>query len=403
MTGSPGQPSEVAPEPREPNQVAPLRTPQAARWTLLILTVIALFLLSRIIRPFASALFIAAVMAGAVYPWYSKLVLRMREHRSLAAAVTTIVMILVVVLPVTLISVTVAREARDGAAYVRRTLRSEGVEGLVQDLPRPLQALARRALAELPAGEGEITDLAQEQGGRAAAAVGGVVGATWRALFQLVMMLIAFYFFLVDGRNLVRWLSDIVPLRRGQTERLLVDFRRVSVAVITSSVATAGIQAVTALVGYLIARVPNPIFFAIVTFLVGLIPAVGAASVVLAAAALLFLSGHTGWALFLAIWGVGPVGLIDNVVKPYLIRGGIELHGAVVFFSLIGGIAYFGPVGLIAGPLIVSFFLTVVGMWDRDDHSAGHVGQVAVPPVGEPGTATRPGSPAGAGAGQQTG
>jgi predicted PurR-regulated permease PerM len=183
------------------------------------------------------------------------------------------------------------------------------------------------------------------------------------------MMLIAFYFFLVDGRDLVRWLSDVLPLRRGQTERLLMDFRRVSVAVIVSSVATAGIQAGMAFVGYLIARVPNPIFFGIVTFVVGLIPAVGAGAVVLIAAGLLFLSGHAGWALFLAIWGIGPVGLIDNVVKPYLIRGGIELHGAVVFFSLLGGIAYFGLVGLIAGPLIVSFFLAVIGMWDRDEEA----------------------------------
>jgi predicted PurR-regulated permease PerM len=53
-------------------------------------------------------------------------------------------------------------------------------------------------------------------------------------------------------------------------------------------------------------------------------------------------------------------------VKPYLIRGGIELHGAVVFFSLVGGLAYFGPVGLLAGPLIVSFFMAVVSMWKAE-------------------------------------
>jgi predicted PurR-regulated permease PerM len=363
------------PEPvREPSrddqdQVAPLKTPQAARWTLLVLTIIALILLARIIRPFAGALFVAAVMAGAIYPWYSRLATRMGRRRNVAAGLTTVGIVLVVVLPLALISVTVARELRDGVAYVRNTLRSEGVEGLVQDLPGPMQALARRALGELPADQGGLTDLAQQQGGRAAAAVGGVLGATWHVIFQLVMMLIAFYFFLVDGRDLVQWLSDVMPLRRGQTERLLRDFRRVSVAVIVSSVATAAIQAVMALVGYLIARVPNPIFFAIVTFVVGLIPAVGAGAVVLTAAGLLFLSGQPGWALFLAIWGLGPVGLIDNVVKPYLIRGGLELHGAIVFFSLLGGIAYFGPVGLLAGPLVVSFFLAVIRMWDRDEEA----------------------------------
>ena len=349
------------------HRVAPLRTPQAARWTLLVLTIVAFVLLAVIVRPFAGALFVAAVMAGAIYPWYSRLSLKM--GRNLAAALTMIAVLLVVVLPMTMISVTVAREATDGIAYVRDTLRSEGVEGLVRDLPGPLQALARRALGELPGREDELTDLAQQQGGRAAAAVGGVLGATWRAIFQLIMMLIAFFFFLVDGPALVDWLADVLPLRRGQTHRLLIEFRKVSVAVIVSSLATAGIQSVVALIGYVIASVPNPLFVTVVTFINGLIPAVGAGAVVLTAAALLFFSGHAGWALFLAIWGVGPVGLIDNVVKPYLIRGGLAMHGAVVFFSLIGAISYFGAVGLIAGPLIVAFFLAVLRMWDRDEEA----------------------------------
>jgi predicted PurR-regulated permease PerM len=93
---------------------------------------------------------------------------------------------------------------------------------------------------------------------------------------------------------------------------------------------------------------------------------VGAGSVVLAAAGIMYLGGHTYSAVFLVVWGILVVGLIDNVVKPFLIRGGLELHGAVVFFALLGGLAVFGPVGIIAGPLVVSFFLAVVRMWDRD-------------------------------------
>src|SRR6185503_16156569 len=202
-------------------------------------------------------------------------------------------------------------------------LRSQGVEGLVRDLPGPLQTVARKALGELP-DQPDLQSLAQQQGGRAAAAVGGVLSATWGIIFQLVMMLIAFYFFLVDGPDLVRWLADVMPLRRGQTERLLWDFRQVSVAVIVSSVVTAAIQAAVALVGYFLAGVPNALFFGIVTLVVGMIPALGAGAVALVAAALLYFSGHPGAALFLAIWGIVAVGLIDNIVKPYLIRGGVE-------------------------------------------------------------------------------
>jgi predicted PurR-regulated permease PerM len=354
-------------ESEDQDQIRPVRSMQAARWTLLVLTVISLALLAFIVEPFAAALFIAAVMAGALSPWYERLAARLRGRRQIAAGLTTTAILLVVVLPLASISVVLAKEVSDGATYVRNTLRSEGVQGLINDLPHPLRALAEKVVSQLPQGQGDLQDVAQQQGGRAAAAVGGVLRTTWGVVIQLVMMLIAFFFFLVDGPQLVDWFEDVMPLGHGQTRRLLGEFRRVSVAVIVSTVATAAIQAAVALVGYLIARVPNPFFFAIVTLIVALVPAVGAGSVVLASAAIMYLGGHTYAAVFLVLWGVLAVGLIDNVVKPYLIRGGIELHGAVIFFALLGGLAYFGPVGLIAGPLVVSFFLAVIRMWDPDD------------------------------------
>jgi predicted PurR-regulated permease PerM len=164
----------------------------------------------------------------------------------------------------------------------------------------------------------------------------------------------------------VDWVVEVMPLRKKQTLTLLTDFRKVTVAVLVSSIATSAIQAAVAFVGYLLARVPNAIFFGFVTFLVGLVPAVGAGAVTLGAALIVFLSGRPGAALFLAIWGILFVGLADNVVKPYLIRAGMEMHGAIVFFALVGGLSYFGPVGLLAGPLIVSFFMAVVHMWKAE-------------------------------------
>jgi predicted PurR-regulated permease PerM len=129
---------------------------------------------------------------------------------------------------------------------------------------------------------------------------------------------------------------------------------------------TSAVQAAAALIGYLIARVPSPMFFACLTFFVAFIPAVGAASVCLVAAALLLITGHTYMAIFLAIWGVVVVGLIDNVIKPLLIRGGMEIHGGVVFFALIGGLAAFGGIGLLVGPLVVAMFLALLRMYHRD-------------------------------------
>ncbi|HKQ68751.1 MAG TPA: AI-2E family transporter, partial [Polyangiaceae bacterium] len=204
------------------------------------------------------------------------------------------------------------------------------------------------------------------QGGKAAAAIGAAVSATSSFLFQAAIMLIAFFFFLVEGDTFVAWLDDLLPLRPGQTRELLREVRNVSYAVVVSMIVTAAVQAIAALGGYLIARVPQPFFFAAVTFFLAMIPAVGAAAVCLAAALLLYVTGHPYMAVFLVIWGLVVVGLVDNIVKPILIKGGSEMHGAVVFFALIGGLAVFGTVGLLAGPLIVALFLALIRMYRRD-------------------------------------
>ena len=204
------------------------------------------------------------------------------------------------------------------------------------------------------------------QGGKAAAAVGAALSATGSLVFQAAMMLIALYFMLVQGGELVAWLDGLSPLKPGQTRELLSEFKKVSFAVIMSTVITAAVQAVAALVGYLIAKVPHPILFAGVTFFAALIPAIGAGAVCLVAALLLYVTGHPYMAIFLASWGLIVVGLVDNMVKPLLIKAGMEMRGAVVFFALVGGLGAFGTVGLLLGPLVVAFFLALLRMYQRD-------------------------------------
>lgn len=139
-----------------------------------------------------------------------------------------------------------------------------------------------------------------------------------------------------------------------------------SYAVVVSTVVTAAVQAAAALVGFLIARVPHPVFFAIVTFFCSMIPAIGGAAVCLMGALILLVTGHPYMAVFLSIWGLLVVGLADNAVKPLILKGGMHISGAVVFFALIGGLAAFGIMGLLLGPLAVSLFLALLRMYQRD-------------------------------------
>ncbi len=335
------------------------------RTVLVGLSLLSVVLLAAIVYPFASAFLFAAVLAGSFNTWVDTLAVRLGGRRALAAGLMTVAVALLIVLPVALLVVILGREAMAVVTHVRETLQHGGVPALLEDLPPALQGLGREILKYLPQNGEPIEATAPTQ---AAAAMGGVVMATSRAVLEIGLMLVALYFLLVDGPKLVDWIAEVAPIGKTRTLELLSDFRNVSEAVLFSSFATAGVQSVVALAGFLVVGVPQPLLFALATFIVAFIPVLGAASVGVALAVILYLFGQLGpgFAMALGLWSVLGVGLADNLVKPLLMKGRMEIHGAVIFFALVGGLAAFGPVGLAAGPLIVSFFLAIVRMCRRD-------------------------------------
>jgi predicted PurR-regulated permease PerM len=332
----------------------------------LALMIIATVLLALVIMPVVKELFLAAVFAGVLWPAQQWLTAKVRGRRGVAAGLITAAVIVLLLGPVATMMTFIIRDGADGVRFVSDALHSEDVAALVDYLPASARDTVNDAINGVPRDLSEITGSVGDYKGQAASTVGRVLMATGSLVFHAVLMLIALFFMLVSGDQLVAWLDSISPLRRGRTRELLSTFRKVSYAVIASAAITAAVQAAAALAGYLIARVPSPFFFALVTFFMAFVPAVGAAVVCLFAAALLLVTGHPYMAVFLAVWGLVVVGLVDNLVKPLLIRRGLEIHGAVVFFALIGGLATFGAIGLLLGPLLVSAFLAVLRIYHQD-------------------------------------
>ncbi len=184
-------------------------------------------------------------------------------------------------------------------------------------------------------------------------------------MLRSALFLVALFFLLADGARMVNWIDAHVPLRPGQLRTLLGEFRRTSVSVVVASVVTALLQAVTGLVGYLIARAPNPLFLTLATFVIALVPALGGTVMVVATGLLLLATSHPVAGIFLLAWGA-LVSLVDNLARPYLLRGGLALHGGLMFFALLGGLAVFGGMGLIVGPLALTFLVTALQMYRRE-------------------------------------
>jgi predicted PurR-regulated permease PerM len=336
-----------------------------ARRLLVFLVFAALALTALLVKPFWVAFFTAAVLAAALRPAQDWLSARFGGRRALAGALLTVGVLVLVVLPIAAMGTILVNEVLQGVTWLRKTIESEGVWGLLGRLPDPVQSAAREVLDAVPQPQEQLQKLAGEKGTGAATAVGGAIAATGTALFQTGMMLIALYFFLVDGRRLVNWIDGRMPMRPGQFRDLLEDFRATSVSVLVSTLGTAAVQAVVAGVGYLIARTPNALFLVLATFLVSLIPVLGGFMMVGGVAALMLATGHPLAGAFLVAWAV-VVWIAEHVVRPYLLKGGMELHGGVVFFALLGGLAAFGSVGLLLGPLVLTFLVATVRLYRKE-------------------------------------
>lgn len=334
------------------------------------LVVLAVALFAFILWPFVEALFLAAVLAGALYPWQQAVAKKLRGRKRLSAVFLSTMTVLLVLGPTAAVSIVLVQESVAAGSYIAEATKDKGVIGLVDKLPQPVNGYARELLDHAPVEPKEIDNALREkltsQQDKAGDYIQRVLGGAFTFLVQTALLVIALYFLLIDGPKLVDWCEDASPLQRGQTLSLLREFKSVSVSVIVSSLATGVIQTAVALIGYLIAGVPKPWFFAVVTFFMSFVPAIGAGGTSFVATLILLGTGKIGWAIFLGIWGTVAVALSDNLVKPLLAKDAAHMHGAVLFFALVGGMAAFGAIGLIVGPLIVSFLLTLVRLRKRN-------------------------------------
>lgn len=344
--------------------VALRREQQASKRFFTLLLAVAGVATVVLILPVAPELLFAAVLAAALTRPYERLTRALRGHRQLSAILFTTAFTLLILIPVLL---TVASAVADIAAALQDLadrLATDGWEKMLAsaNVPEPV----RRRLLEVELDSAGLQERIANLSGRVVAGAGALLKATSDAVFSLLMLLIGLVVFLVEGPRILAWLDDVVPLQHGQTAEIFREFRKIASSVIIGNFGTSAVQALVALVGFLIARAPSPLVLTLITFAMSFVPAVGGAGTCLLVAGLLGLMGEPWRALFLAVYAVAVVGVVDNVVKPVLVKRGVELHGALVFFSILSGIAAFGASGLLLGPLIVTFGLTLVRIYRRD-------------------------------------
>jgi predicted PurR-regulated permease PerM len=277
--------------------------------------------------------------------------------------------LLVIVLPFASVATFAAREAISGFSYLRDTL---GVQNVSDLKTARLPPAVDKALAAAHLSRAQVHDFTARAAARAQEIAPELLATSWRALFHTVLMLLAFYFLLVDGPLLIAWLWNVSPLQGRQTEELLTEFHDVATGSIVGNVATAVLQGTLAGIGFAIFGVQHAVFFGMLVALASFVPVIGTALVWVPAVAVLALGGSSTAATGLAIWCVVGVVGVEHAAKPFILRAtsGGEMHTGLMFLALLGGLEVFGLLGVILGPLIVSFFISLMRMIEHDARAA---------------------------------
>jgi predicted PurR-regulated permease PerM len=189
-----------------------------------------------------------------------------------------------------------------------------------------------------------------------------LVGGLTNFIVNAVITLFTLFFLFREGRSMRRRAAAILPLSSEQVEKLFNGVENTIIGTVYGGLVVAAVQGALVGLALWMLGIPSPVLWGVVASFFALLPLVGTAAVWLPASVYLLATGSWVKAIILAVWGMFIVGTIDNVLRPYLISGRVQMHTLLIFFAVFGGVNVFGFLGLFIGPVILAVTITVLGL-----------------------------------------
>lgn len=311
-----------------------------------------------IAKPFLGPLVLAAVFAFLFQPIYKKFSNYLGNRESLAAFFTTFIAIFLVLLPIALLGTQIFKESSQLYQFLAR----EGSGVFVGSLENMLNRA--RAILPIPADfELDFGQYAKQGLEVLIQNFGAVFSSLAKIILNAFVFLTAFYFFLKDGNKLKNYFVALSPLDDTDDEFIVSRLKSAVSAAMKGNLAIGLIQGALTGIGFAIFGVPNAVLWGGVAAVAAFLPGIGTALVITPAIIFLFLTGNTFGGIGLLVWGMTAVGLVDNFLGPKLVGHGMQLHPLAVFIAVLGGMAFFGPLGFLLGPLVMSVCLALIDIY----------------------------------------
>jgi predicted PurR-regulated permease PerM len=318
-----------------------------------------IYVVFRIYEPFLGALGWAAILVIFFYPMHHRLLRRFSATQ--AAVLSTLVVTFLLIVPAILVTTLFIREAFFVSRGMQHTL-------LVQQAPMLAKSWAWIAqhVPGLDPNADVLEMLAQgvqKQAGFLAERLGTVLRNIAAFIFDLFVMIFAMFYFFRDGDHIIRVVRNILPFDAEHRERLMTQTRDLISASVTTSLILAAIQGAIGGLGFVLVKLPAPLFWGVAMAFFSLVPVVGSGLIFVPAALWLGFTGNWGRAILLLAICAGVSAIVDNVLRPLLLGGRSELSGLVIFISVVGGVGMFGMLGLVLGPVLVATAAGVLAVY----------------------------------------
>lgn len=331
----------------------------------LVLLVIAVTLaFAWILSPFYEAILWATVFAIVFAPLYRWLFRHMGGRGNLAALTTVLIILTLVILPLTLVAGSLAGEANNFYQNLQSGDLDFGrfFQEFLNALPTwATDLLNQFGLTDFSAVHARFSAALGEASKYLAAQVLNIGRGTANFIIGLVLMLYLLYFFLRDGADLSRRMRNAIPLREDQQTSLLTKFTVVTRAMFKGNLLVAAVQGALGGLMFWFLGIHGAVLWGVVMAFLSLLPAVGAAGVWLPVAIYFLATGDAWRGIVLLVYGSLVIGVIDNLLRPYLVGKDTQMPDYVVLISTLGGIGVLGLDGLIIGPVIAAMFIAI---WD---------------------------------------
>lgn len=342
---------------------------------LLLVFFISAFFLS-MIRHFLMAIFLAGIFSSVTYPLYRFFEKHLKGRRSLASIITILIVILLVLLPLGgLLGIITAQAIKVGQSitpWVQKQISEpDTLSGLRDIIPfydqiEPYQELIYKRAGEMV---GTVSSYLINS-------LSAVTMGTVNFFFMMFILLYTMFFFLMDGNKLLVKILYYIPLEDQDERRILEKFTSVTSATLKGTAIIGILQGSLAGFAFFLVGIPSAIFWGAIMAVLSIIPSIGSALIWGPAVIILAVSGSYVKAIGLFIFCGLIVGSMDNLLRPRLVGKDTQMHELLILFGTLGGIAMFGIVGLIIGPILAALFVTVWEIY-------GTVFREILPSVGE--------------------